>query len=608
MYEIVLDPHEVADAGRVELDLNSGPIRVDQAGIDWGDAAIQAYMADLSVGSVAVDYRLPNRTVTIPLGLGMDDSGQAGFDAARQALNQKVALIQREGGWLKRTSNVGPLYADVVSATLTEPDRWGEAGAVEPDVKLVLECLPDFYGDEVDLGALAQSPVTFTTIEGDHPGRVRIRVTDLSGDDQQGLLWGFRSRGVPSTLSNAFYFDGSDLTEITPGSTGAGATLISGTWLPVVSTTLSADGSEMTHTGAYRVWARCYSTNAAPRVRLVWAIGDLARPEENDAVALPRGGNDFLLDLGSVYLREAPVGTHRWKGVIQAYGDTSADTFTLTELFLQPIGETAGRLISNPADSVAGAVSSAAAPATVVDATGTGTVAWSNPAGATTEFDSSVATASVNASDSHYLKATGFGFAIPATATVIGIAAWVVRACAAGNIGDRKVRLVRAGTVEATDRAAILPWPTAWAGMSYGGSTDLWGAAWTPSDINNAGFGFALSAGSNVSDTADVDFIRLTVYYTIGSGFVSEDAVIFANRTAEISTDGCYRDDSAGSGNYGAVSVFVGDLPRIPPSGPEGLGIELVVRPTVGNFDDLPDSSVVASTQVLYRPCYIARV
>lgn len=143
--DVVLDPPEVA-VNRTALSLNTGAINVTQDGIDWGDAEIEAYMADAKLGQIPIDFRVPNRVVRIPLLLGAD--GAAGFQLARSQLKAKVALFQREGGWISRASG---LYADVVNAKLTMPDRRGHQG-LEADVVLTLEAIPDFYGDEITLG------------------------------------------------------------------------------------------------------------------------------------------------------------------------------------------------------------------------------------------------------------------------------------------------------------------------------------------------------------------------------------------------------------------------------------------------------------------------
>ncbi len=51
----------------------------------------------------------------------------------------------------------------------------------------------------------------------------------------------------------------------------------------------------------------------------------------------------------------------------------------------------------------------------------------------------------------------------------------------------------------------------------YGSASNLWGTNWSPADINNAGFGVALSvtnnAGNFTSRTATVDYIQISVTY-----------------------------------------------------------------------------------------------
>src|ERR1039458_7399076 len=121
---VQLDPTELG-AARSVLDINSGPILIESAGLDWGDAAIQAYMADGRVGSLVTDFRMPNRTISIPMLVHDNELGQAAFNAARIALQQKVGLLQREGGTLKRETSTGAIvYADVMNATLGVPDKY----------------------------------------------------------------------------------------------------------------------------------------------------------------------------------------------------------------------------------------------------------------------------------------------------------------------------------------------------------------------------------------------------------------------------------------------------------------------------------------------------
>jgi hypothetical protein len=95
---------------------------------------------------------------------------------------------------------------------------------------------------------------------------------------------------------------------------------------------------------------------------------------------------------------------------------------------------------------------------------------------------------------SQYLKATGFGFALPANALVSGIyAQWERRSLSAVGLMDNAVRLVKDGVVQTEDRSENKVWQTKAEVSTYGGSNDLWGVPWTAADVNSATFGAALS-------------------------------------------------------------------------------------------------------------------
>jgi hypothetical protein len=166
---------------------------------------------------------------------------------------------------------------------------------------------------------------------------------------------------------------------------------------------------------------------------------------------------------------------------------------------------------------------------TVADDAGIGSIAWSGPTSAQGAGDSTCASATVTGAQiTHYLKATNFGFNIPAGVTIKGILVEVKSAGdseSADNIVDYAVRIVKSGTIGSTDKSSRTS-PNGWGGAgcagsgftSYGGSTDLWGETWTISDINSVNFGFAIAAKhgtveSGNNRTAFVDAIRITVYY-----------------------------------------------------------------------------------------------
>ena len=161
-------------------------------------------------------------------------------------------------------------------------------------------------------------------------------------------------------------------------------------------------------------------------------------------------------------------------------------------------------------------------PSTIVDDSSVGTETWSNPGNAAASDDSrATVTVGAGVTPSHYLKATNFGFAIPAGATINGITVEVeLSATQLNRVTDNAVRIVKGGTIGSTDKSSGTTWPTTEAYRTYGGAADLWGETWAYSDINDSTFGFAISCGATGSGTRDgqVDHIRITIDYTAGGG------------------------------------------------------------------------------------------
>ena len=168
---------------------------------------------------------------------------------------------------------------------------------------------------------------------------------------------------------------------------------------------------------------------------------------------------------------------------------------------------------------------SSLSPGTAVDDAGTGTRTWSNPTNIRNQ-DSNFSTTSLSSGQvSHYLKGTNFGFTIPTNAIINGIGVNVTRRASSNSssnqIVDNVVSLVKSSSIVGNNKAVTgSAWGTSSSGtiVTYGSPTDLWGTTWTATDINNTNFGIVFSAkrsgGSGSSNTASVDYINITVYYT----------------------------------------------------------------------------------------------
>lgn len=148
--------------------------------------------------------------------------------------------------------------------------------------------------------------------------------------------------------------------------------------------------------------------------------------------------------------------------------------------------------------------------------TGAGDQSWANT-GNILASDDQYATVNLGPSQtSDLLVGQSFGFAIDPAASVTGILVEWERKSGALLIIDNSVTLARPGNVS-NDRADPGYWPSTEAFYSYGGSTDLWGLTWTPSQINASSFQARLSVKTDntsiVGDVASVDTVRVTVYY-----------------------------------------------------------------------------------------------
>ena len=129
--------------------------------------------------------------------------------------------------------------------------------------------------------------------------------------------------------------------------------------------------------------------------------------------------------------------------------------------------------------------------------------------------------------DSAELWASNFGFSIPGGATIQGIEVIVEKNADPGTgtgtetVVDEFVQLCKGGVKVGNNNAdTVNPWsPTANIDI-YGGSDDLWGTTWTPTDINASDFGCFFEAeyngdGSPKYATLEVDYVQMRVHYTV---------------------------------------------------------------------------------------------
>lgn len=147
---------------------------------------------------------------------------------------------------------------------------------------------------------------------------------------------------------------------------------------------------------------------------------------------------------------------------------------------------------------------------------------WTNPT-SVAATDGSAATATGASGLTANLKTTGFGFTVPANATISSVRAMVLSYYTTGGGNPaitEQAKLVVGGTV--TGNASITSMPGgAYGMMQLGGTPATWGVALAPTDINNANFGVAVRVNSKddggvaISSNLYIDSIALQVTYSL---------------------------------------------------------------------------------------------
>ena len=185
---------------------------------------------------------------------------------------------------------------------------------------------------------------------------------------------------------------------------------------------------------------------------------------------------------------------------------------------------------------------------------------WSQPQNAQSS-DNSYASVGLSSFGpySEGLKATGFGFSIPTTASICGIEVNVERS-RSGFIGvhDLEINVVKNNTVTGFNYASNLDWDTTDLLVTYGSNSDLWGTTWTPAEINNSSFGAAVSAskGGPFSSSGLVDQITIKVFYDNSTGIANNTGTIDAIRIFPNPSSGNFTITFHDITNNGRIEIY----------------------------------------------------
>jgi hypothetical protein len=154
---------------------------------------------------------------------------------------------------------------------------------------------------------------------------------------------------------------------------------------------------------------------------------------------------------------------------------------------------------------------------------GGGGTAWTNPNNINSNVSFATATFSYGpghfASVSQLLNAQTFAFAIPGTNTISGIQVFLQAKYLlnSGSHGTNTVTvtLLKNGNPTGISKQTTITDPLAT--YPFGGPGDTWGTTFTPSDVNNAAWGFAVSVstlliGTTGNGTFSVNFGQATIF------------------------------------------------------------------------------------------------
>ncbi len=128
---------------------------------------------------------------------------------------------------------------------------------------------------------------------------------------------------------------------------------------------------------------------------------------------------------------------------------------------------------------------------------------------------------SILSGNTYYLKVTGFNFNIPWYASICGVNVEIESRATglilSASIRDQEVRLIKNGIISGNNYALAGNWGSSDSYKSYGSSTDTWGLDLTPADVNDPGFGIAISARITALiaalPSAEIDHIRMSLDY-----------------------------------------------------------------------------------------------
>ncbi|HEV2791834.1 MAG TPA: hypothetical protein VGV69_11100, partial [Solirubrobacterales bacterium] len=483
--------------------------------------------------------------------------------------------------------------------------------------------------------------------------------------DQRSLAWAFRSRNYSAAPTARLAYNAEALHPLDQaslvsfggayGGKAIGHSSLRTEWTPVLDNTMS--GAYPTHVGLYDVWARVYSSAAYPPwIRFVYGVGDLVDPTENDPVRLPGSLNFYLVNLGQVDLRKAPIGPHRWIGMVQGRG-TGSSLFSISGYIENLYVDRLWYLPAEEGSGVLRASSSFQVGSTLIGGDDFnqpevkplgGQVAesggsWVKKGTSATDFETTgeqklkrTAVLDTGSAPSALDTLSGLTFQQPQAVSVevestylgstqFGVVAryrnntnYLLAHFASGTFDAyfwvTKVVEGTSTTIAAKTANTFRPNQPIEIALSVSESgvfrataasagTSIFVEGSDP-ELGPSGTTFGLPYGTvGLYDKYTDSYPSTRTFRNFVVWEPVDDAVLFAGREARLTSDGHFR--SPDGVVFGPVANAGGALPRIPVSGAEDRPVEMLVKPSRGDFAQVPDSGIDRAVgQLSYRPCW----
>jgi hypothetical protein len=317
---------------RSSLNLDELGIRVMSA--EWGDAQQEVFYIRQELGEIPAERHPPNRTVTIKL-KAMEE-GEIALAQAAQRLQQKVGLLQQEGGWVKRSFSADNNAAvsvgfEVYNAVLAGIQGWMMAHRkTANEITLTLTCSPYCYGTKELEGSVVTSSNghdvewEIGSVKGSAPGLLRLKIKNTGSIDWSGFIGSIESKDHKSGSTALMAYEAKALTftgseEFEKESVKTVRRKLTAEWQTILQGKIASGSLDMTHVGGRRMLVRLYNEAVnveGTRLRLEWrALNGLW--QVNDEVEARVISGWMILDVGEAVIERAVYGEQAWEWKLQ---------------------------------------------------------------------------------------------------------------------------------------------------------------------------------------------------------------------------------------------------------------------------------------------------